>query len=77
MLPPDMFPKETTSRSHDLTADDASTTLRLTADLFEKSAAAGTADNEKRETLLDYAKLYREMAKLRDQSEAESDDEPM
>ena len=49
-----MFPAD---MSHDLTVDDPSTTLRLTADLFEKSAAA-TADKDKRDTLLEYAKLY-------------------
>ena len=70
-----MFPNEETSKSHDLTLDDASSTLRVTADLFERSAAA-TSDKEKREALLDYAKLHREMAELRDQSAAESDDEP-
>ena len=69
-----MFPNEETL-SHDLTVDDASSMLRVTADLFERSAAA-TADKEKREALLDYAKLYREMAELRDQSDAEVDDEP-
>ena len=70
-----MFPNEETLLSHDL-ADDASLTLRVTADLFERSAAA-TNDTDKREALLDYAKLYREMAELRDQSDAEVDDEPM
>ena len=48
----------------------------MTADLFERSAE-GTNDTHKREALQDYAKLYREMAELRDQSEAEVDDEPM
>jgi hypothetical protein len=71
----EMFPNEEPSKSHDLTADDDSCTLRVTADLFERSAAA-TADKERREALLDYAKLYREMAELRDQSDAEVDDEP-
>jgi hypothetical protein len=70
-----MLPNEEKLLSHDLTVDDASTTLRVTADLFERSAAA-TADKEKREALLDYAKLYREMAELRDQSSAEVHDEP-
>jgi len=69
-----MLPNEETL-SHDLTVDDASSMLRMTADLFERSAAAA-ADKERREALLDYAKLYREMAELRDQSAAESDDEP-
>jgi len=64
-----MFPNEETF-SHDLTVDEASLTLRLTADCFERSAAA-TGDKEKREELLEYAKLYREMAELRDQSDAE------
>ena len=50
-------------------------TLRVTADLFERSAAA-TADKEEREALLHYAKLYRDMAELRDLSDAEVDDEP-
>jgi hypothetical protein len=71
-----MFPNEETSSSHDLTVDEASSTLRATAYLFEKSAA-GTGDKEKREALLDYAKLYREMAELRDQSDAEVYDERM
>jgi hypothetical protein len=69
-----MFPNEETF-SHDLTVDDASLTLRMTADLFEKSAAV-TTNNEKRKALLDCAKLYRDMAELRDQSDA-VDDEPM
>lgn len=71
----DTFPNDEPSRSDDRTAHDASSTLRATADLFEKSAAA-TGNQEKREALLDYAKLYREMAELRDQSEAEAEDEP-
>jgi hypothetical protein len=70
----EMFPNEETC-SHDLMVDDASLTLRVTADLFQRSAAA-TDDKEKREALLEYAKLYREMAELRDQSNAEVDDEP-
>lgn len=64
--------------SHDLMVDEASSTLRMTAHLFERSAAA-TADKEEREALLDYAKLYREMADLRDHGDAgdaEVDDEP-
>jgi hypothetical protein len=60
--------------SHDLTDDDASSTLRVTADLFEKSAAA-TNDKDRREALLDYAKLYREMAELSDRSHAEAADD--
>jgi hypothetical protein len=75
MFPNEMFPNEETM-SHDLTVDEASSTLRLTADLFEKSAAA-TSDKENREALLDHAKLYRDMAHLRDQSDAEVDDERM
>ena len=71
-----MFPNEETTLSHDLTDDDASSTLRATADLFEKSAVA-TNDKEKRETFLEYAQLYREMAELADRSHAEVDDEPM
>ena len=59
---------------HDLTVDDACSTLRVTAEMFERSAAA-TDDSEKREALLHYAKCYREMAELRDQSDAEMDDE--
>jgi hypothetical protein len=70
----EMFPKEETSVSHDLTVDDACSTLRVTAEMFERSAAA-TDDSEKREALLHYAKCYREMAELRDQSDAEMDDE--
>jgi hypothetical protein len=70
-----MLPNEEKLLSHDLTVDDASTTLRVTADLFERSVAA-TADKEKREVLIDYAKLYREMAESRDQSNAEVDGEP-
>jgi hypothetical protein len=72
-----MLPDEETL-PHDLMADDASSTLRMTADLFERSAAE-TADKDKRETLLDYARLYREMAELRDHGDAgdaEVDDEP-
>jgi hypothetical protein len=69
-----MFPNENTV-SHDLTVDEASSTLRVTAVLFERGAAA-TSDKEKREVLLDYAKLYREIAELRDQSDAEVDDWP-
>jgi hypothetical protein len=70
----EMLPDEETLR-HDLMTDDASSTLRMTADLFERSAAA-TADKDKREALLDYARLYREMAELRDQGDPEVDDEP-
>ena len=70
----EMFANEETL-SHDLTVDEASSTLRVTADLFERSAAA-TADKEEREALLHYAKLYRDMAELRDLSDAEVDDEP-
>ena len=61
---------------HDLTVDEHSLTLRATADLFEKSAAA-TADKGAREALLGYAKCYREMAELRDQNDAEVGDEPI
>jgi len=71
-----MFPDDDKTQSHDLTDDDATLTLRVTADLFERSAAA-TDDKEKREALLEYAKLYRKMAELRDQSDAEVEDEPM
>jgi hypothetical protein len=70
----EMFSNEKTF-SHDLTDDDAPSTLRVTADLFERSAAA-TQDKGKREALLDYANSYREMAELRDESDAEVDDEP-
>jgi len=70
-----MFPNEETV-SHDLTVDDASSTLRATADLFEKSAAV-TNGKDRREALLEYAQLYREMAELADKSHAEADDEPM
>ena len=70
-----MIPNEETLL-HDLTVDEASSTLRATAYLFEKSAAA-TADNSAREALLDYAKCYREMAELRDQNDAEVDDGPI
>ena len=69
-----MFPDEK-KLSRDLVVDDASLTLRATADLFEQSATE-TANKEKREALLEYAKLYREMAVLRDQSDTEADDEP-
>jgi len=71
----EMFPNEETV-SHDLTVDDASSTLRATADLFEKSAAV-TNGKDRREALLEYAQLYREMAELADKSHAEADDEPM
>jgi hypothetical protein len=47
----------------------------VTADLFERSAAA-TADKKEREAVLKNAKLYRDMAELRDLSDAEVDDEP-
>jgi hypothetical protein len=70
-----MFPNAE-ALSYDLTVDEHSLTLRATADLFEKSAAA-TADKEAREALLDYAKCYRKMAELRDQNDAEVDDEPI
>ena len=66
---------EQSERCETSRADDASSTLRVTADILEKSAAA-KADKKKREALLDYAKFYREMAELRDQSDAEVDDEP-
>ena len=69
----EMFPNEEPSKSHDLTADDSSSTLRMTADLFETRAAA-TSDKEKCEELLEYAKLYREMADLRDRTDAEADE---
>jgi len=72
----EMFPNEEPSKSHDLTADDTSSTLRATADCFERSASAA-ADKEKREALLEYAKFYRKMAELRDKSDAEAEDEPM
>jgi hypothetical protein len=62
--------------SHDLTDDDASSTLRVTADLFERSAAA-SKNKDRREALLDYAKLYREMAELSDRSHAEAEDEQL
>ena len=71
----EMFPNRETL-SHDLTVDEASSTLQWTADCFERRAAT-TADKEEREALLDYAKHYRDMAKLRDQSDAEVDDESM
>jgi hypothetical protein len=45
-----MFPNEETSLSHNLTVDDASATLRVTTD----------------KAFLGYAKLYRDMAELRD-----------
>ena len=67
-----MFPNKE-ALSHDLTVDEDPLTLRLTADCFERSAAA-TSDKEKRGALLGYAKLYRDMAELRDQSDAEVDD---
>src|SRR5215469_9285823 len=57
----------------DLIADDNSTTLRAAAELFEKRAA-DSADAEKRETLLEYAKLYRRIAELPGPNEAEADD---
>src|ERR1051326_1099637 len=60
--------------SHDLPDDDASLTLRVTADLLEKSAGA-SRDRDRREALLDYAKLYREMAELSDRSHAEAENE--
>jgi len=71
----EMFPSEATVL-HDLTVDDASSTLRATADLFQKSAAV-TNDKDRREALLEYAQLYREMAELADKSHAEIDDELM
>ena len=58
----------------DLADDEASSTLRATADLFEKSAAV-TKDKDKREVLLEYAQLYRELVELSDKSRAEVDDE--
>lgn len=72
-----MFPNDPSEKtqSHDLAADDSASTLRATAHLFEQSAAA-TGDVEQREALLQYAKLYHEMAELRDRSDAEADDEP-
>ena len=69
-----MFPDDDETLSRDLADDDATLTLRVTADLFEKSAAE-TVDKDKREALLEYAKLYREMADLRYQSDAEVDDD--
>lgn len=59
-----MFANEEMSWSHDLTVDETSSTPRMTADLFERSAAA-TVDQEKREALLDYAKLFRKMVVIR------------
>jgi hypothetical protein len=72
-----MFPDDPSEEtvSHDLTADDSASTLRATAQLFERSAAAA-GDDEQREAMLHYAKLYHEMAELRDRSDAEADDEP-
>ena len=52
MFPNEMFPNEEPSKSHDLTVDEASSTLRVTAELFQRSAAA-TSDKEKREALLE------------------------
>jgi hypothetical protein len=66
-----MFPREETTWSHDLADDDSSSTLRATAYLFE--SVAGTADGERRDALLGYARLYREMAELSDRSAAEDD----
>ena len=63
----DMFPNEETV-SHDLTVDDASSTLRETSDIFQKSARAVT-DAKRREALLEYAKIYREIAELADLSD--------
>lgn len=64
-----MFPSEETV-SRDLTVDDASLTLRETADIFQRSAEAAT-DPSKREALLEYAKFYREMAEMADLSDPE------
>jgi hypothetical protein len=69
----EMFPETEETVSHDITVDDSSLTLRWTADCFERSAAA-TADKEKREALLEFAKFYRKMAELRDRSDAELDE---
>ena len=59
---------------NDAITDDTSSTLRATADLFEESAEAST-DPRRRETLHEFAKLYREMAALADASEADADDD--
>ena len=74
MFSADMIPSEEMC-SHDLMDDDASLTLRVTADLFQRSEAATDA-KEQCETLLEYAKLYGEIAESRDQSEAVTGDEP-
>ena len=55
-------------------ADDTSSTLRATADLFEAGAET-TGDTRKRYLLLDYARLYRDMAEMA--RRAEADDEPI
>jgi hypothetical protein len=65
----EMFPNEDTV-SHDLTVDDTSLTLKETAEIFQKRAEAAT-DSKQREALLEYAKLYREIAELTDLSDAE------
>ena len=59
----------------DTITDDASSTLRATADLFDQSAEV-SADPHRREMLHEFAKPYREVAALADASDAEVDDEP-
>ena len=61
--------------ANDTMADDTSSTLRATADVFEASAET-TSDAKKRSLLLDYARLYHEMAELSNRAETEADDRP-
>ena len=58
----------------DTITDDASSILGATADIFDQTAGAVT-DPSRRQMLQDFAKLYREMTALADESDDEVDDE--
>jgi hypothetical protein len=62
-----MKPNDTKSDAH-------ASTLKATADLYQRSAAE-TDDSEKRERLLEYANIFRAMALMSSLREAEADAE--
>ncbi len=57
----------------DMLTDDKPSTLRATADLFEERARE-TADAEQRQAFYDYARIYRDMAALAEESASEPTD---
>jgi hypothetical protein len=59
---------------NDTKAHDHASTLKVTAALYQRSAAA-TDDAEKRERLLEYANLFRAMALMSELREVEAEAE--